>query len=133
MSSTINSPVNLTALEAEIASVKARLHELRLAGGPTEDAKKTLSELQKALGTARGAVSGREKKEKKEAGATEAGNKDNKEVAEGDRKKKERLLLKTAKVRSSHCVKCSANHTLLFRGLVITVLLRLLAVPTLQP
>ena len=128
MSSTTNSPADLTALEAEIASVKARLHELRLAGGPTEDAKKTLSELQKALGMARGAVSGREKKEKKEAGS-----KDNKEVAEGDKKKKERLLLKTAKARPSHYVKCSANHTPSFRGLAITVLLRPLAVPTLKP
>lgn len=134
MASTTNPPADLAALEAEIASVNARFNELRLAGAPTEEAKKTLSELKKALAMAKGAAGGREKKEKKEAAATEAGKKDDKETTEGDKKKKERLLLKTAKARLSHYVKCSADRTLLsFRELAIMVLLRPLAVPTLKP
>ncbi|KAF8200941.1 histidine-tRNA ligase [Pholiota molesta] len=75
-------------LEAQIATTSAQFNELRLAGAPVDEVKKTLSELKKALAMAKGAAGVREKKETKEAGAAPAA---------GPEKKKERLLLKTAK------------------------------------
>lgn len=76
-------------LEAQIATTSAQFNELRIAGAPVDEVKKTLSELKKALAMAKGAAGVREKKETKEAGAAPAA---------GPEKKKERLLLKTAKV-----------------------------------
>jgi histidyl-tRNA synthetase len=85
------------ALEAEIAVQTARFNDLRLNTDKTvatpealADAKKRLADLKKALGQAKAA--GKEKKPKAEGGAAAP------QPAQGE-KKKERLLLKTAKVR----------------------------------
>lgn len=97
MTSSANLSTDPVVLEAEIATATARFNELRLAGAPIDEAKRELSDLKKALAMAKGAAGGREKKEQKEARVADAGKKDGKEALEGD-KKKERLLLKTAKV-----------------------------------
>jgi len=88
MSTTDVSPKSVSELEAEIATQTARFNELRLAKQPLDEAKQTLSELKKALALAKNA--GKPKEEKKKAEGE----------PEGDKKKKERILLKTAKVRN---------------------------------
>ncbi|KAH9486033.1 Histidine--tRNA ligase, mitochondrial [Psilocybe cubensis] len=82
------SGLSIAELEAEIVVQTAKFNELRLKGEPLDDAKKTLSDLKKSLALAKGA--GKEKKEKAEK--VEGGDQ---QVQE--KKKKERLLLKTAK------------------------------------
>jgi len=89
------SPVEIADLEAQITAETDRFNELRQGGGSIEESKKTLAELKKALNSAKNA--GKEKREKVapaaqgEAGASSA----------PASKKKERLLLKTAKVRDT--------------------------------
>ncbi|KAF9483342.1 histidine-tRNA ligase [Pholiota conissans] len=80
------STTDVAALEAQIATTTAQFNELRLAGAPLDEVKKTLSDLKKALAIAKGAAGAREKKEAKETAPVG-----------GPEKKKERLLLKTAK------------------------------------
>lgn len=96
MSSNDALPTTPEALEAEIAVQTARFNDLRLNTDKTvatpealADAKKRLADLKKALGQAKAA--GKEKKPKAEGSAAP-------QPAQGE-KKKERLLLKTAKVR----------------------------------
>jgi len=98
------------ALEAEIASVTAHFNELRLNPDKTvatpealNDAKKKLAELKKALALAKNA--GKEKKPKDAAPAGAAG-----APAQAEGKKKERLLLKTAKVRPGLVSVVSVAH-----------------------
>ena len=95
MSSNDASPTTPEALEAEIAVQTARFNELRLNADKSvatpealADAKKRLADLKKALGQAKSA--GKEKKPKAEGAAAAP-------APQGE-KKKERLLLKTAKV-----------------------------------
>ena len=76
-------------LEADIAAQKAIFNDLRAQGAPLEEAKKRLGDLQKTLALVK--VAGREKEKKVE------GSGDQHQV-DGKPKKKERLLLKTAKV-----------------------------------
>ena len=84
--------MDIAGLEAQIATETARFNELRLGGGSLDESKKTLSELKKALALAKNA--GKEKKEKAAPAANgEAGG-----SSAPATKKKERLLLKTAKV-----------------------------------
>ncbi|KAF8167160.1 hypothetical protein B0H34DRAFT_680502 [Crassisporium funariophilum] len=73
-------------LEAEVEAQKVVFNELRLQGAPSDEAKKLLGDLQKALALARSAGT---KKEKKPEGGLKP--------PAGEPKKKERLLLKTAK------------------------------------
>jgi len=88
---TTSSPVDIAGLESQIATETARFNELRLSGGSLDESKKTLSELKKALALAKNA--GKEKKEKAAPAASgQAGS------SAPAAKKKERLLLKTAKV-----------------------------------
>ncbi|KAJ2914931.1 hypothetical protein MD484_g5486, partial [Candolleomyces efflorescens] len=89
-------PTTPEALEAEIAVQTARFNDLRLNADKSvatpealADAKKRLADLKKALGQAKAA--GKEKKPKVEGAAAAA-----QQPAQGE-KKKERLLLKTAK------------------------------------
>lgn len=89
-------PTTPDALEAEIAVQTTKFNELRLNPDKSvatpevlNDAKKKLAELKRALGVAKAA--GKEKVKKDVVGTVEA----------KDEKKKERLLLKTAKVRRS--------------------------------
>ena len=89
-------PTTPEALEAEIAVQTARFNDLRLNADKSvatpealADAKKRLADLKKALGQAKAA--GKEKKPKAEGAAAAQ------QPAQGE-KKKERLLLKTAKV-----------------------------------
>lgn len=98
MSSNDALPTTLEALEAEIAVQTAHFNDLRLNADKSvatpealADAKKKLADLKKALGQAKSA--GKEKKPKAEGGAAAA------TAAGQGEKKKERLLLKTAKVR----------------------------------
>ncbi|KDR67989.1 hypothetical protein GALMADRAFT_257538 [Galerina marginata CBS 339.88] len=84
----VTSPVNIADLEAEIVAETATFNELRLKGAPLDESKKKLSDLKKALALAKNA--GKEKKPKAEGGAEQ-------KVDEPEKKKKERLLLKTAK------------------------------------
>ena len=76
-------------LEAEIAAQKAIFNDLRAQGAPLEEAKKQLGDLQKTLALVKGA--GKEKEKKAEGGGGQ-------HQVDGQPKKKERLLLKTAKV-----------------------------------
>jgi len=75
---------NIADLEAEITTQTAKFNELRLSGQPIDDVRKTLSELKKTLQLAKNAGKEREKKASGGDGA--------------QLKKKELLLLKTAKV-----------------------------------
>ncbi|PPQ93420.1 hypothetical protein CVT25_004492 [Psilocybe cyanescens] len=84
--------LNIAQLEAEIVVQTTKFNELRLKGEPLDESKKMLSDLKKSLALAKNI--GKEKKEKGEG--------DKKKVEGGDqqvqeKKKKERLLLKTAK------------------------------------
>lgn len=92
MATTSSPGADIAGLEAQIATETARFNELRRNGGLLDESKKTLSELKKALALAKNA--GKEKKEKAASAATgEAGG-----LSTPAAKKKERLLLKTAKV-----------------------------------
>ncbi|CAA7269768.1 unnamed protein product [Cyclocybe aegerita] len=82
------SPVNISELEAEIAAQKAKFNDLRLSGQPLDEIKQTLSELKRTLAVAKNA--GKEKKLKAADGEA-------KPESSSQEKKKERLLLKTAK------------------------------------
>ena len=82
--STMASIANIADLEAEITTQTAKFNELRLSGQPIDDVRKTLSELKKTLQLAKNAGKEREKKASGGDGA--------------QLKKKELLLLKTAKV-----------------------------------
>ena len=77
-------------LEADIAAQKAIFNDLRAQGAPLEEAKKQLGDLQKTLALVKGA--GKEKEKKAE------GSSGGQHQVDGQPKKKERLLLKTAKV-----------------------------------
>ena len=91
-------PTTPEALEAEIVAQTAIFNELRLNPGASsssdsiDDVKKRLGDLKRALALAKNA--GKEKKPK---------DKDAAPTAAGQEKKKERLLLKTAKVRILDC------------------------------
>ena len=91
--------MDIAGLEAQIATETARFNELRLGGGSLDESKKTLSELKKALALAKNAG-----KEKKEKAAPEPGG-----SSAPATKKKERLLLKTAKVRYHALVHYETN------------------------
>jgi uncharacterized membrane protein YfhO len=87
---TTSSPVDIADLEAQITAETARFNELRLSGGSLDESKKILSELKKALALAKNA--GKEKKKAAPAALAET-------ISSAPAsKKKERLLLKTAKV-----------------------------------
>ena len=86
---TTSSPADIAGLETQIATETARFNELRLSGGSLDESKKTLSELKKALALAKNA--GKEKREKATPGEPRGS-------SAPAAKKKERLLLKTAKV-----------------------------------
>jgi len=88
---TTSSPADIAGLEAQIATETARFNELRLSGGSLNEPKKILSELKKALALAKNA--GKEKEKAVPAATGEAGG-----SSAPAAKKKERLLLKTAKV-----------------------------------
>ena len=83
---------SVSELEADIATQKILFNDLRAQGAPLDEAKKQLGDLQKALALAKGA--GKEK-EKKAEGSGQL-------QVDGPPKKKERLLLKTAKVNLSY-------------------------------
>jgi len=76
-------------LDAEIAAQTVIYKELKAQGAPLEEAREQLGDLKKALALVKGA--GKEK-EKKAGGST------GQPQSSGQPKKKERLLLKTAKV-----------------------------------
>lgn len=92
---TTSSPVDIAGLEAQIATETARFNELRLSGGSLDEPKKILSELKKALALAKNA--GKEKAAPATSG--QAGG-----SSAPAAKKKERLLLKTAKVRDIRAI-----------------------------
>ena len=77
-------------LEADIAAQKVIFNDLRAQGAPLEEAKKKLGDLQKTLALVKGA--GKEKEKKTEGSGDQL-------QVDGQPKKKERLLLKTAKVK----------------------------------
>ena len=77
-------------LELDIAAQKAIFNDLRAQGAPLEEARKQLGELQKSLALVKGA--GKEKEKKAEGSGGQ-------HQVDGKPKKKERLLLKTAKVK----------------------------------
>ena len=86
----------VSELEAEIAAQTIIFHDLRAQGAPLDEAKKQLSDLKKQLSDlkkALGLVKGSAGKEKGEKGEET----DQPQAGEQP-KKKERLLLKTAKV-----------------------------------
>ena len=87
MSSNITS-VDISSLEAEIASQTIKFNELRLSGQPLDDIKKSLSDLKKTLALARNAGKVKDKEKKTEES----------EISGTEKKKKDLLLLKTAKV-----------------------------------
>ncbi|KAF5312806.1 hypothetical protein D9619_002354 [Psilocybe cf. subviscida] len=91
----IMASTDIVTLEAQIVAETAKFNELRLSGGSLDESKKILSELKKALAMAKGA--GKEKKEKKDGAAAAGTSGGEAKVAAGADKKKERLLLKTAK------------------------------------
>jgi len=80
---------NIAALEAEIVSQTAIFNKLRLSAQPVDDAKKTLADLKKRLALVKNAGKPKEKKGDEKDALRET-------------KKKEPLLLKTAKVRQCH-------------------------------
>jgi hypothetical protein len=82
-------------LEADIAAQKSIFNDLRAQGAPLEDAKKQLGDLQRTLQLVKGA--GKEKEKKAEGSGGQ-------HQVNSQPKKKERLLLKTAKVKS--CLVC---------------------------
>lgn len=86
--------VDISELEAEIVAQTAKFNELRLKGEPLDEIKKSLSDLKKKLALAKNA--GKEKKEKVAGDKAKA---EGSGAQQGQEKKKERLLLKTAKVR----------------------------------
>ena len=79
---------DISALEAEIISQTAKFNELRLSGRPLDDVRNTLAELKKRLAL----VKNRGKPKDKEK-------KGDQKDAVREMKKKDLLLLKTAKVR----------------------------------
>ena len=81
----ISGSSDIAALEAEITSQTAIFNNLRLSAQPVDDAKKTLAELKKRLALVKNAGKTKDKKGEKDALR--------------EKKKKEPLLLKTAKVR----------------------------------
>ena len=91
MTSSTLTDKSVSELEAEIAAQKTIFNDLRAQGAPLDEAKKHLGDLQKALGLVKGA--GKEKEKKAEG--------NDQPQAGGTQKKKERLLLKTAKVNVS--------------------------------
>jgi histidyl-tRNA synthetase len=80
----MSTEADIAALEAEIVTQTVKFNELRLSGQPHDDAKKTLSDLKRRLALAKSAGKPKDKLGKGDA------------VQE---KKKEPLLLKTAKAR----------------------------------
>ncbi|KAF8899592.1 hypothetical protein CPB84DRAFT_1847615 [Gymnopilus junonius] len=88
-------PVDIAALEAQIVEETAKFNELRLKGLPLDESKKTLSDLKKSLAMAKNA--GKEKKPKPEKLEKVDGEPKPAEEQAKEGKKKERLLLKTAK------------------------------------
>ena len=93
-SSSILNEKSVQELEADIAAQKTVFNDLRAQGAPLEEAKKHLGDLQKTLGLVKGA--GKEKENKAEGSGGQ-------HQADGKPKKKERLLLKTAKVNFFFC------------------------------
>ena len=93
-STSILTEKSVQELEADIAAQKAIFNDLRAQGAPLEEAKKRLGDLQKTLALVKGA--GKEKEKKAEGSGQHQ--------VDGQPKKKERLLLKTAKVKS--CLVC---------------------------
>ena len=89
-SSKLSTEKSVQELEADIAAQKAIFNDLRAQGAPLEEAKKQLGDLQKTLALVKGAGKEKEKKADGSGG----------QQVEGQSKKKERLLLKTAKVIS---------------------------------
>lgn len=87
---TSTSEKSVQELEADIAAQKAIFNDLRAKGEPLEEAKKQLGDLQKTLALVKGAGKEKEKKAEGSGGQPQV---------EGQSKKKEKLLLKTAKVR----------------------------------
>lgn len=96
------STANIADLEAEIATQTTKFNELRLSGQPIDDVKKTLSELKKTLALAKNAGKEREKKASGGDGA--------------QLKKKELLLLKTAKVCLHYPGSLLLNPIPIFQG-----------------
>ena len=94
-STSMLSEKSVQELEADIAAQKAIFNDLRAQGAPLEDAKKQLGDLQRTLQLIKGA--GKEKEKKPEGSGGQ-------HQVDGQPKKKERLLLKTAKVKS--CLVC---------------------------
>ena len=89
-STSILTEKSVQELEADIAAQKAIFNDLRAQGAPLEEAKKHLGDLQKTLALVKGA--GKEKEKKAEGSGGQQ--------VDGQPKKKERLLLKTAKVKT---------------------------------
>ena len=75
------------ALEAEITSHTAKFNQLRLSGQPHDDVKKTLADLKRRLAQLKNAGKPKEKEKRGEE----------RDVLQ-EKKKKDPLLLKTAKV-----------------------------------
>jgi histidyl-tRNA synthetase len=90
-STSILNEKSVQELEADIATQKAIFNDLRAQGAPLEEARKQLGDLQKTLALVKGA--GKEKEKKAEGSGGQ-------HQVDGKPKKKERLLLKTAKVES---------------------------------
>ena len=98
-STSIPTEKSVQELEADIVAQKAIFNDLRAQGAPLEEAKKRLGDLQKTLALVKGA--GKEKEKKSEGSGGQ-------HQVDGQPKKKERLLLKTAKVKSFSFVYCHA-------------------------
>lgn len=81
-------PTDIAALEADITSQTIKFNQLRLAGQPHDDVKQTLAHLKRNLALVKNAGKPRDKEKKREEKDTLQ-----------ETKKKEPLLLKTAKVR----------------------------------
>lgn len=79
---------DVAALETEITSHTAKFNELRLSGQPHDDVKKTLADLKRRLAQLKNAGKPKDKEKKG----------DEKDALQ-EKKKKDPLLLKTAKVR----------------------------------
>ena len=110
MTSTSSKPTterSVEELEADIAAQKAIFNDLRAQGAPLDEAKKQLGDLQKTLALVKGA--GKEKEKKAEGSGGQ-------HQVEGQPKKKERLLLKTAKVF------LFLSHSLMNGGLMSCIL-----------
>lgn len=83
--------VDIPNLEANIAAQTAKFNEFRLSGQPVDEIKKSLSDLKKTLALAKNAGKVKDKEKKTEESGVLGGGLQ-------DKKKKDQLLLKTAKV-----------------------------------